>query len=125
MESSPSSVRWSELIQAGVLAASQIRVRFSRLARTLCWMRLASRKLGLWDACITVCASCINVTSDTDSFVEWGAEEPGRSQPSLALPLPQSNQPLAMSGTLPAAGINWQCTRSQLEVKLKSTPNLL
>src|SRR6476646_11693979 len=47
MESSPSSVRWSELIHAGVLAASQIRVRFSALARKLCWIRLASRKLGL------------------------------------------------------------------------------
>src|SRR6476646_2033376 len=47
MEKSPSSVRWSELIHAGVLAASQIKVRFSALARKLCWMRLASRKLSL------------------------------------------------------------------------------
>jgi hypothetical protein len=30
-----------------------------------------------------------------------------------------------MSGTLPAGLINWQCTPSQLEVKPKSTGNLL
>jgi hypothetical protein len=47
MESNPSTVRWSELIHAGVRAASQIRVRFSMLARKLCCIRLASRKLGL------------------------------------------------------------------------------
>src|SRR6266404_8435659 len=52
MESRPSRVRWSELIHAGVRDASRIRVRFSRLARKLCWILLASRKLGLWDACI-------------------------------------------------------------------------
>src|SRR5215831_18075578 len=50
MESRPSRVRWSELIQAGVRAASQIKVRFSRLARKLCCIRLASLKLELWDA---------------------------------------------------------------------------
>src|ERR1043166_135116 len=49
MESRPSKVRWSELIQVGVRAASQIKVRFSRLARKLCCIRLASLKLGLWD----------------------------------------------------------------------------
>ena len=43
----------------------------------------------------------------------------------FALPSLHSNQPLAMSGTLPAAPINWQCTPSQLEVKPKSTGNLL
>src|SRR5262245_36058905 len=56
---------------------------------------------------------------------EWSAEEPGKSQPCCALPPAHSNQPLAMSGTLPAGRINWQCTPSQLEVKLKSTGNSL
>src|SRR6476660_8404671 len=53
MENRHSRVRWSELIHAGVWAASQIKDRFSRLARKLCWMRLASRKLGLGDACFS------------------------------------------------------------------------
>src|SRR5689334_14331483 len=81
IDSRPSKVRWSELIQAGVRAASQIKVRFSRLARKLCCIRLASRKLGLWDACIA--EEC--VVGRTLSIVE-SPPITDRSRPGTAKP---------------------------------------
>src|SRR6476646_1090273 len=121
MESSPSSVRWSELIHAGVLAASQIKVRFSALARKLCWIRLASRKPGLLELVVRRVwvdgrlLSIFELPPIHDSPAIWPSleEKFGRS-----LPFPPDPPSVACyDGTLLPDEINRQCTPAHLRMK--------
>src|SRR5579859_257923 len=125
MESSPSSVRWSELIHAGVLAASQIKVRFSALARKLCWIRLASRKLVLLESrlgMVWVDGRWLSIVKsppihDSPATRSLGGRSFGRS-----CAFPPDPPPVACyEGTLLPDEINRQCTPAQLQVKPRST----
>src|SRR5579864_1455852 len=127
MESRPSRVRWSELIQAGVWAASQIKVRFSRLARKLCWIRLASRKLGLGDACVSnecVVGRTLSMVNHLRLPIACDLALPRLGKvwkELLHLSTILASRVACYDGTLLPAARNRQCTRTQLGVKRRST----